>query len=150
MSTEQHQRGSRPESWRLRLVTDAIGNALGTGIAAASAVIYGAATGLFHPDPRVPVATLILLAAVLWTLVLWNTPSWLEAQRNAGRYLWIPRLPDVVVWALGQALAWVVFWIALTITDNSTGFATWAVIFGFAIVVGLEFLEVLYRRTTSS
>ena len=148
MSTQQHQQGSAPESWRLKLVTDAIGNALGTGIAAASAVIYGAATGLIRPDPRVPVATVILLAAVLWSLVLWNVPAWLEAQRSSGRYLWVPRLPDVLVWVLGQALAWVVFSIALVVTDNSADFATWAVIFGFAIVVALEFLEILYRRTT--
>ena len=147
MST-QHQQGSEQESWRLKLVTDAIGNALGTGIAAASAVIYGAATGLFRPDPRVPVATLVLLVAVLWSLVLWNAPAWLEALRSSGRYPKIPRLPDLLIWALGQFLAWVVFSIALDATGNSSDFATWAVIFGFAIVVALEFLEILHRRTT--
>lgn len=150
VSTQQHQQGSQPENWRLKLVVDAIGNALGTGIAAASAVIYGAATGLFRPDPRVPVATLVLLVAVLWSLFLWNAPAWLDKLRISGRYPRIPRLPDLVVWALGELLAWVAFSIALNATGNSGDFATWAVIFGFVIVVGLEFLEILHQRTTGS
>jgi hypothetical protein len=147
VSTQQHQKGSQPENWRLKLVTDAIGNALGTGIAAASAVIYGTVTGLIQPDPRVPVGTLVLLVAVLWSLALWNAPSWLEALRSSGRFPWIPRLHDLLVWALGQFLAWVVFSIALDAAGISSTFATWAVIFGFAIVVALELLEILHRRT---
>jgi hypothetical protein len=145
MSTQRDREGSEPESWRLKLLMDAIGNALGTGIAAASAVVYGAATGLFRPDPRVPVATGVLLAAVLWSLVLWNVPSWLEAQHRSGRLSKVPRLPAVVVWVLGQLLAYTVFVVVLSATGNSIGFAFWAVCFGFAIVAALEFLDILHR-----
>jgi hypothetical protein len=146
MQADRGRNGSKPENWRLKLLMDAFGNALGTGLTAAGGLLYGTATGIFKPDPRVPVATGVLLAAVLWSLALWNAPAWLQRSDGSRRFPRIPDLPDVVVWGLGQLLAFGIFAAVLSLTGNSVAFAFWAIVFGFGIVVVLQFLDILHRE----
>jgi hypothetical protein len=131
---------SQPEDWRLKVLTDAIGNALGAGLAGAVALVYGVATGLIQAEQRkIIVSTVVFVVAIIWSLVLWSSSSQLEKKFRSRR------LANLIGWGGGHLLGFAVLAIILYATDNKVSIAFWAMVFGYLTVVFLNVLDIMYR-----
>jgi uncharacterized protein YacL len=137
-------RTSESEDWRLKVLTDAIGNALGTGLAGAVALVYGVATGIIQGEQRKIIVNIaVFVVAIFWSLFLWSFSSQLEKKFRSRR------LANLVGWGGGHLLGFAVLAIILYTTDNQVIAAFWAMVFGYLTVLFLNLLEIMHRPRKS-
>jgi hypothetical protein len=122
------------EDWRLKILTDAIGNALGTGLAGAVGLLYANAIGLITVNRRVAVGAVVLIVAVLWNIGLWYAWDAVAARSSRLR-------ANLLVFGGGQALAFVVLGGILASAGQSVQPVFLAMLLGLLIVGALQLLQ---------
>jgi hypothetical protein len=134
MSSEPETVSQAREDWRLKILTDAIGNALGTGLAAAVGLLYANAIGLVTVNRRVAVGAVVLIVAVLWNVGLWYAWDAVAARSSRLR-------ANLLVFGGGQALAFVVLGGILASAGQSVQPVFLAMLLGLLIVGALQLLQ---------
>jgi hypothetical protein len=122
------------EDWRLKILTDAIGNALGTGLAGAVGLLYANAIGLITVNRRVVVGAIVLIVAILWNIAVWY--AWDVVAKRSSRFR-----ANLLVFGGGQALAFVVLGGILASAGQSVQPVFLAMLLGLCIVTALQLLQ---------
>ena len=136
MSSEPENSGQRSEDWRLKILTDAVGNALGTGLAAAVGFLWADAIGAITLNEQVVVGAIVLVIAVLWNVGLWY--AWDRVAERSSRF-WA----NLLVFGGGQALGFVVLGGILVSAGQSVQPVFLAMLLGLGIVTVLQLLQTL-------
>lgn len=130
-----------PEDWRFKILTDAIGNALGTGLGAAVVFLYANAIGVITVHRRAIIGTVVFIVAMLWNISLWYLAD-LAAR-------WLSRwLANVLVFVGGQLAGFLLFVAILAPTGQSVQPVSLAMLLGLGIVAALKLLQALRDEAT--